>query len=146
MGGASLVAAPLAVLGLLGATVCVATVIWGAWPDHRRTGVFWVVVLGSGAVAAAAWVAARGCFVEVDGDRVRDVVAWRTVHSVDRRSVVTARVARGVWRWFVLELDDGRHVTLVGACPQQWPLRLAPAARDADLADLDDLLGDDAGG
>ncbi len=52
------------------------------------------------------------------------------------------RVRAGAWRWFELELDDGSLVTLVGACPVQFPARLAPDARLRDMADLDLLLGD----
>jgi hypothetical protein len=146
VGGATLLAAPLWVLGVIGASLALATVLWGVWPGHERTATFWVVVVAATVVSLVAFVAARGCFVEVRDGQVRDVVGWVTVHRVDRRRIVAARVARGAWRWFVLELDDGSRVTLVGASPLQFPARLTPGATDADLADLDDLLGPDATG
>lgn len=141
--GTTLLAAPLALVGVIGLVLAVATAIWGAWEGHEVTGAFWVTLAVSALVGAAGLVAARGCFVEVDDGRVRDVVAWCTVRAVDQRSVRTARVATGPWRWFVLEMDDGRRHTLVGASPLQWPARLLPSAVDRDLEDLDLLLGED---
>lgn len=140
--GATLVAAPFFVLGLIGAALAVATLLWGQWEGHRTGAAYWATLVGSVAVGLAGFAAARGCFVEVRGDVVRDVVAWITVHRVDRRRILTARVAAGVWRWFVVELDDGTRRTLLGACPAQFPARLVPGSRADDEADLDALLGD----
>ena len=38
----------------------------------------------SGLIAAGSFAAARGCFVEVDDDTVRDVVGWVTVRRLPR--------------------------------------------------------------
>lgn len=141
VGGATLVAAPLWVLGVAGFGLAVATAIWGAWPDHRRTGAFWVLLVVAAVIGCIGFAGASGCFVEVRGGAVRDVVMWVTVHRVDRGRIRTARVAKGAWRWYVLELDDGSDVVLWGASPLQWPARLAPGAHDADTAALRDLLG-----
>lgn len=127
---------------VVAAAVTVASVLWSFHDDHERTTGWWTVVVAGTALAAAGFAAIRGCFVEVSGEEVRDVVAWVTVRRVLRSAVGSARVARGVWRLFVLELDDGRRVPLLGASPQQWPARLLPGARERDLADLDTLLGD----
>ncbi|RTL06936.1 MAG: hypothetical protein EKK62_12065 [Acidimicrobiia bacterium] len=72
---------------------------------------------------------------------MRDVVAWRTVRRVPAETIAAARVRRGVWRLYVLELDDGTTVKLAGASPQQFPAWLLPDATQRDLEDLDVLLG-----
>jgi len=141
--GTTIVAAPLALVGVIALTLAVATVIWGAWEGHDRTAAFWSTLIVTTAVGAAALWAVRGCFIEVDGDDVRDVVAWITVRRIERRRISTARVRKGAWRVYVVELDDGQRITLLGASPQQWPARLLPDAMADDLADIDVLMGDD---
>jgi hypothetical protein len=139
--GTTLVAAPLAFVGLVGAAVAVAIALWGAWhPDDL--GVAFVATLsGAALVSNVGFVAARGCFVEVGPEAVRDVVAWRTRRVLPRHQVVEARVLAGAWRWFELELADDTFVTLVGAAPVQFPARLLPGASEQDLSDLALLRG-----
>jgi hypothetical protein len=144
----TLVAAPLFVLGVMGCTAALATLLWAAWnPDDLDT-TFTVVEVVSLSVGLGAFVAARGCFVDLDAasGSLRDVVAWVTVRRVDQDRIVTARVRAGAWRWFELELDDGSLVVLAGISPAQFPARLMPGSRERDLADLDLLMGagDDA--
>lgn len=147
---ATLLAAPLFLVGAMAASAAVALALWGVWHRDELGGVFVALTVGSAALAAVAFLARRGCFVELDPPgapdaALRDVVAWRAVRQVPRTDVVTVRVRAGAWRWFELELDDGSLVTLVGACPVQFPARLASGARERDLADLDLLLGDTEG-
>ena len=141
--GTTIVAAPLAVVGVIALTLAVATAVWGAWEGHERGAAWWATLVVSGAVGAAALAAVRGCFIEVDDRTVRDVVAWVTVHRFERARIATARVRRGAWRVYVVELDDGRLLTLLGASPLQWPTRLLPGALERDQADLDVLMGED---
>ena len=140
----TLVAAPLFVLGVMGCTAALATLLWGAWhPDDLDT-TFVVVEVVSLAVGLGAFVAARGCFVDIDHDTrsMRDVVAWITVRRIPQDRIVTARVRAGAWRWFELELDDDTALVVAGASPAQFPSRLMPGYRERDLADLDLLMGD----
>jgi hypothetical protein len=139
--GTSVVALPLAVVGTIGLSLAVATALWGAWGGRDLGVAFWATLAVSATIGVAALVAIRGCFVEVAGDTVRDVVGWVGVHRVDRTRIDTARVRAGVWRVYELDLDDGERVTLLGSSPQQFPARLLPDAKDLDLADLDTILG-----
>ncbi len=141
----TLVAAPLFVIGVMGCTAALATLLWGAWHPDDLDATFVSVEVVSLIVGLGAFVAARGCFVDVDPQRhvVRDVVAWKTVRRIDQRRIATARVRAGAWRWFELELDDGARMVVAGAAPAQFPSRLMPGARERDLADLDMLMGDD---
>lgn len=141
--GATLVAAPLFVLGLIGASFALALGLWAVWNSSRLGASFWVPFLLSLTLGVVGFVAARGCFVEVHDDEVRDVVGWIRLQRVDRRSIVTARVRRGPWRWYVLEMDDGTSRTLLGASPAQFPSRLLGGSDESDLADLDLLIGED---
>jgi hypothetical protein len=130
------------VVSVMAGTLAIATALWGAWnPEHLGVS-FWSVEVVSSLVCVAGFVAVRGCFVEVDGDRVRDVVGWWTVRRVGRSDILAARVRAGAWRWFEIELADARYV-LLGAGPAQFPARLMPSSRDDDLADLDLLMGAD---
>jgi hypothetical protein len=138
--GTSVVALPLALVGVMALALAVATAVWGAWSGRDLGVSFWTTLVVAAAVGAAALVAIRGCFIEVGVDTVRDVIGWIGVRRVDRARIDTARVRAGVWRVYELELDDGRRVTLLGASPQQFPARLLPDARDRDLADLDAIL------
>ena len=141
----TLVAAPLFVLGVMGCTAALAALLWAAWnPDDLDT-TFTVVEVVSLTLGLGAFVAARGCFVDLDpaSRELRDVIAWVTVRRIDQERIVTARVRAGVWRWFELELDDGTLVVLAGIAPAQFPARLLPGSRERDLADLDLLMGAD---
>lgn len=143
----TLVAAPCFVLGVMACTVALASLLWAVWHPDDLGPAYVAVQVGSLLVGLGAFVAARGCFLDVDedADSLRDVVAWVTVRRIPRRSVVSARVRAGAWRWFELELDDGSAVVLAGISPVQFPARLLPDARERDLADLDLLMGPDAG-
>jgi hypothetical protein len=137
----TLVQAPLLLGTLILATVTIASLLWGLHPDNERTPAWWLIVV-TGAVLTTAGIAGiRGCFLDVTADEVRDVVAWITVHRFDPAEVETARVARGVWRLYVVDLADGTRLNLLGASPQQWPTRLLPGAWERDVADLDALMG-----
>lgn len=137
----TLVQAPMLVATVIAATMTVASVLWGVHPDNSPTGSWWVIVAGGTALTVAGIAAIRGCFIDVGPDEVRDVVGWVTVHRFAPSEVDTARVARGVWRLYVVDLTDGTHLNLLGASPQQWPSRLLPGARERDVADLDALMG-----
>lgn len=140
----TLVAAPLFVVGLMGCTAALATALWGAWHPDDLDATFVGVEVAAIVVGLGAFVAARGCFVDLDPTRreLRDVIAWRTVRRVDQDRILTARVRAGAWRWFELELDDGTLLVVAGAAPAQFPARLMPGARERDLADLDLLMGE----
>jgi hypothetical protein len=135
------VAAPLVLLGLVAAAVAVATGLWGAWHPDDRGAAFIATLLGSALVSSAAFVAARGCFVEAGADELRDVVGWVTVRRYPRATVVGARVRSGAWRWFEIELDDATLVTLLGASPAQGPSRSLPEAMQQDITHLRMLRG-----
>lgn len=139
----TIAAAPPAVLGLMGAAAALALVLWATWPDQVVTTTWWLVFAVSALVAVGGFVATAGCFVQLRGDDVADVVCWRTRCRFDRRDVTEVRVARGVWRIFVVELGDGTVLSLLGACPEQFPSRLVPGSRDRDLADIDLLVGEE---
>lgn len=141
----TLVAAPMFVVGIMGCTAALASILWAAWHPDDLDATFVVVEAVSVLVGLGAFAAARGCFVDVDPERrvVRDAVAWVTVRRIAQDRIVTARVRAGAWRWFELELDDGGVVVVAGACPAQFPSRLMPGARERDLADLDLLMGQD---
>jgi hypothetical protein len=136
------------VVAVMGFTVALSTALWGAWNPDELGATFVAVEAIGLLVGLAAVVAARGCFVEVRATtgELRDVVAWRTVRRIDQRRIEHARVQRGVWRWFELELDDGTRHLLVGASPAQFPARLLPGSAERDLADLDQLMGPDPTG
>ncbi len=142
--GTSVLAAPLLLVAVIGLSLAVASVIWVAWGDRDAGPAVVAAVAVPALIGVAALVAIRGCFVEVDrgGGEIRDVVAWFTLRRIDQERVVTARVRRGPWHLYVIELDDGTPIKLVGASPQQFPARLLPDARRLDVADLDALLGE----
>jgi hypothetical protein len=137
----TIVQAPILLVTLVAACVTAASVLWSFYDGNERTPSWWAVVTVGGTAVMAGLAGVRGCFVEVRDGRVRDVVGWITVHRFRRDEVVTARVARGVWRLYVVELEDGSRVSLLGVSPQQWPARLMPGSKDEDLADLDVLMG-----
>lgn len=141
----TLVAAPLVVVGVMACTAAVATALWGAWNPDALDTTFVVVLTVSLVVGLGAFVAARGCFVDLDPQRrmLRDVVAWVTVRRIDQDRIVNARVRAGLWRWFELELDDGTRLVVAGAAPAQFPSRLLAGSREQDLADLDLLMGEE---
>ena len=124
-------------------TAAVAGALWGTWYSSEVgagfvTGEIVLVLAG-----AAAFVGARGCFVEIDPDldELRDVVAWFTRLRIPQADIAEARVRPGPWRWFELDLADGTSVVIAGVSPTQFPARLLPGAADRDLADLDALMG-----
>jgi hypothetical protein len=141
--GTTLLRAPIVLVAVVATSVALLTALWGAWEGNQRAGAFWATLAVAAGIGVAGFVAAAGCFVEVTDTEVRDVIAWVTVHRVPRQRIDTALVARGMWRWFVLRLDDGTTVTLVGASPAQFPARLLPDARTGDLADLHAMVPDD---
>lgn len=140
--GSTLVAAPLFVLGLIGTSFALALGLWAVWNSAQLGASFWAPFVLAGLLGIGGFIACRGCFVDVVGDEIRDVVGWVRVQRVDRRRVVAARVRLGAWRWYVLELDDGTTRTLIGASPMQFPARLFSGSDERDLSELDVLLGD----
>ena len=151
--GTSVLAAPLVLFAVIALSFALASLLWAVGSSQTGAGAVASVVIPTllGAIALAA---VRGCFVDVihSSERteehaserigeVRDVVAWRTLRRVPQGSIVAARVRRGMWRLYVLELDDGTLVKLVGASPQQFPAHLLPDAATLDLEDLDVLMG-----
>lgn len=140
--GTTLLAAPIFMVGIIGCSLALATGLWGAWNSAELGPVFWATLVVSASLGLGAFTAGQGCFIEVDDDEVRDVVAWWTVRRLDRRGIVTARVRAGAWRWFEVEMADSSRHLLVGAAPTQFPARLFDGSRARDVADLDLLLGD----
>lgn len=132
------------VLGVMGCTAAVATALWAAWNPDALDTTWYVVEVGSVVVGLSAFVAARGCFVEIDASTrvLRDVIAWVTVRRVAQDRIQTASVRAGAWRWFELEMDDGTRLVVAGAAPAQFPSRLMPGYAERDLADLDLLMGE----
>jgi len=143
--GATIVAAPMVVLGLMAATLAVASSIWMASAAEPATPAAWVTVAAATAVAIGSLVAARGCRIRVVDGEVLDLVAWRTVFRVPCGRIREVRVRSGPWRLFEVELDDGSRRPLLGACPLQFPATMAPGATERDLEALAVLRGPDAG-
>ena len=139
----TIVRAPFVLIGIAALATAVALVLAGLWDAASRTPSWWSAVVVAVIAGVGGFALAHGCRIEVRGDTLRDVVAWVTVRRVDRPSITTARVLRGPWRLFVLELADGSAVTLLGSSPTQWPARLLPGSTERDEADLRLLLGDD---
>lgn len=153
--GTSVLAAPLVLFSVIALSFALASLLWAVGSSQSGPGAVASVVVPT-VLGAAALAAIRGCFVDVapsteapaesaaegvHAGEVRDVVAWRTLRRVPQRSIVAARVRRGVWRLYVLELDDGSLVKLVGASPQQFPAHLLADAARLDMDDLDTLMG-----
>jgi len=142
----SIVAAPLLIVTVAGLGAAVVATSWAVWSPANRNGPWWLWIVVPGLVGVAALVLARGCLVTVDEGphgEIRDVVCWRTRRRIPAEAVDRALVQRGPWRLFVLRLDSGEHVPLLGASPTQWPTRLLPSARQQDVEDLQLLLGGD---
>ena len=143
--GTSVLAAPLVIVAVIGLSLALASLLWAIVGEHGAQAAVVASVALPGLVGVAALAAIRGCFVELgpgaDGaTQVRDVATWITVRRIPQAQIRTARVRRGLWRLYVLELDDGTLVKLVGASPQQFPAHLMPDAARMDMADLDELL------
>lgn len=134
--GATLVAGLLFVLGLLSTSLAVALLLWAAWNPGSWGASFWVPFALTATLGLAGFTASRGCYVDVDGSELRDVVGWIPVQRIDRRRITDVRVRLGVWRWFELQLDDGSIRFLLGTSPSQFPMRLLPGADARDLGDL----------
>lgn len=131
----------MAALGMVALALAVAVALWGAWHPDDLGAAFVLPLAAALILGVAAVAAARGCFVELGEHELRDVVGWRTIRRIPRPSVVEARVLAGAWRWFEIELADGRLVRLLGAGPAQLPARLMPASKEEDLAALAELRG-----
>lgn len=144
--GPSLVQAPLLVVALMTGGATIAAVAWGFYAGNERSGVWWATVIGGAVLSVGVLAAARGCFIDIRDGEVRDVVAWFTVRRFRRSEVTTARVIRGPWRLYSVDLEDGRRFNLLGASPQQWPTRLLPGAVGRDRADLGAIMGEDEPG
>ncbi|MEI2699704.1 MAG: hypothetical protein V9E94_15705 [Microthrixaceae bacterium] len=142
----TLVAAPLLLVGIMAMTAAVAGALWGTWYSEQIGTGFVAGEVALVVAGTAAFVAARGCFVEIDPDRgeLRDVVAWITRFRIPQAEITEARVRAGPWRWFELDLANGDTVVVAGMSPTQFPARLLPGAAERDLADLDALMGWDS--
>ena len=137
--GSSLVRAPFTLAGIIGAALGVFGMLWtvdrldeGA--DTTSGWVFVVVTLGG---CVLSFACARGCFLVIDDGSLRDVVAWRTVRTIARSSVVAVRVRRGPWRAFEVETAEGQRQVILGAGPVQFPSYLFADAAERDLAAID---------
>ena len=118
--GATLVSAPFTLIGIIMASLALFGVLWSVDRGGEASS-GWLFVAITGTMAAAGFVAARGCKVVVTDVDVRDVIAWRAVRVVPKGSVRTVRVRRGPWRTFEVEADDGTRFVLLGAGPVQFP-------------------------
>lgn len=128
-------------------TAAVAGALWWTWyRDSAGTGLA-IAETGFLIIGIAAFVAARGCYVEIDQEKreLRDVVAWITRMRLAQTDITEARVRPGPWRWFELSLADGRTIVVAGASPVQFPARLLPGAAESDAADLEVIMGPDDG-
>lgn len=136
-------ALPFLTAAVVGWVLAVLALLWTAQAaaGDRTTGL--VLAAGTAAGGGTAWALRRGCRVVVRDGELCDQVAYRTVHRVAQSSVQSVHVAAGGWRWFVVELDDGRRTTLVGTGPLQFPARLFDPAGAADLRQIDALMGPD---
>jgi len=141
--GATLLSAPLFVLGLIGCSFALALGLWAVWNAGQLTGNFWWPLVISGGIGLGAFVACSGCFLSISNTEVCDVVGWITVQRIDRSQIQTARVRLGPWRWFELQMLDGSVRTLLGASPTQFPSRLLSGADEQDMADLGMILGEE---
>lgn len=131
-------------VAVIGFSLAVASASWVAYRGTAPDAAALVSIALPALLGVGALVGVRGCYVEVADGVVRDVAVWFTLRRVEQATVTTARVRRGPWRLYVLELVDGEAVKLVGASPLQFPTRLVADARTHDMEDLDVLLGPDA--
>lgn len=139
--GATIVAAPMALVGVMGLVAAVVTALWTASGAEDVGAASWATFSIAAAIGAAGFGAARGCRVVVTDGEVRDMVAWRTVHRVRCERLEAVRVRRGPWRVFEMELDDGARRVVLGAGPAQFPTTLLADAAARDLAAIDTMLG-----
>ncbi|MBM3662271.1 MAG: hypothetical protein FJW94_05180 [Actinobacteria bacterium] len=136
----SIVAAPLLVAAVAAFATAAVAAAWAAWDPGHRTDGWWLWVATPAAVGVLMLWLARGCLIVIEPhprSQVRDVTCWRTRRRVPADRVERALVQRGIWRLYVLVLDTGEHVPLLGASPTQWPARLLPSARQQDVDDLE---------
>lgn len=140
----TLVAAPMLVVALMGASMTVWLALWAADNSDSLGATFWVPLAVSAVIAVGSFVLAKGCFVEIGPEVVRDVTFWIHVTTLDRPSITTIRVRTGLWRVFEVTMADGGSRILLGASPHQFPARLLASAQAQDLADMDTILGEPA--
>ena len=140
--GSSVASAPFTLVGVVGTALTVASAGWIASRDGTPGGGAWATLAGAAALAVAGFVAARGCRVVVDGDTVRDQVAWYTVRRFPCASVTAIRVRAGPWRTYEVSFDDGTRHVVLGAGPVQFPANRMPGARERDLGAIDTMMGD----
>lgn len=138
----TLVAAPLFVVGLIGAALAIALGIWATWHLDELGSPFWIPFGIAVAIGVGAFAAVQGCFVQIRSDEVVDVVAWFRLQRIPRTRIESIRVRAGIWRFYELTMDDGSMRVLLGATPAQFPARLLPDARERDMADIELLLGE----
>lgn len=138
----TLVAAPMLVVALMGASMTVWLALWAADNPDSLGAAFWTPLVISVAVAVGSFVLAKGCYIEIGPEVVRDVTFWIRVTTIDRGSISTVRVRSGVWRVFEVTTIDGGSRILLGASPHQFPSRLLASSKADDLADMDAILGD----
>ena len=134
-------AAPLMLLGVIGLSIALATLLWIPWADHVVGAQAWFTLVLATAFGATGLVAARGCRVVIRDGIVCDQVAWRTVHRTPQAELAAVRVRRGIWRVFEMELADGRRRVVLGIGPQQFPSTISEQARERDMAMIEALMG-----
>lgn len=139
--GATLVSAPFTLGGVVCAAMCALSVAWVFGTDGSNDQSGWITAGVFGFLAVTLLVAARGCRVVIEGGRVTDQVAWRTVWSAHLEEIVEVRVRSGPWRTFEIEQAGGRRRVVLGTGPVQFPAYLLPEASGRDLATIDTLAG-----
>ncbi len=137
----TLVSAPLFVVGLTGSSFAIALGLWAAWHPESLGSPFWIPLVVSLFLGVGAFAGMKGCFVEVRGDFIVDVVAWLRIQRIPRSEIASIRVRSGFWRFYELTMDGGAVKVLLGATPAQFPARLLADAAGQDLADIELMLG-----
>ncbi|MEI2638943.1 MAG: hypothetical protein V9F03_08125 [Microthrixaceae bacterium] len=138
----TLVAVPLLLIALMGTSFTIWLALWAmANPDSMGTS-FWVPFGVTAAIGVGGFALAKGCFIDIGEDVVRDVVCWIAIQRLDRASIESIRVRPGFWRLFEVTMNDGVVKVLIGASPSQFPARLFDSALEQDMADIDQILGD----
>ncbi len=139
--GSTAVSAPLTLLGVIGSSIALVSVLWMVGSEHGATTGAWINLAGGAVIGIAGFVGARGCRVRIVEGRLSDVVAWRTVRCIECDTIQAIRVRRGPWRTFEIELDDGTRRVVLGAGPVQFPAYLLADAADRDLHAIDLMRG-----
>jgi hypothetical protein len=123
------------------ASISALSITWVFGTDDAADAPGWTTAVVLAGLALGLLVAARGCRVVLEHDRVIDQVAWRTVWSSATADIVEVRVRSGPWRTFETEESNGRRRVLLGAGPVQFPAHLLADAAERDLAAIDILGG-----